>query len=302
MEAEKFKVGVVYPGFEMEQDPLAIRDFAQAVEAMGYSHIVAYDHVLGADITNRPDWQGPYDADDAFFEPFTLFSYLAGLTETLELVSGIFVLPQRQTALFAKQAACVDILCNGRLRLGVAIGWNEVEYEALGVPFRQRGARLDDQIAILRRLWTEPTLTARTPFHNISEAGLNPLPVQRPIPLWIGGVSEVALDRAATTGDGWLSYGYASHAQASIDDLRERTLKAGRKVEDVGVENIIFIGEKPNVASEKRTPEAAAEDAAIWQDAGARAVSFETLFLGCTTVKDHIAVLERIAKVLGLSC
>lgn len=298
-----FQVGVVFPQFEIEEDPIAIRDFVQAVEGLGFDHLVAYDHVLGASRATRPDWYGPYDSDDAFFEPFTLFSFLAGVTERIELVSGIFILPQRQTVLFAKQAASADVLCGGRLRLGVSIGWNPVEYEALGVDFRTRAKLMEDQIAVLRRLWTEPTLTLDTEYHKITDAGLKPLPVQRPIPLWIGGAAEAALDRAARIGDGWFGYGDAANAERTIEFIGSRAEAAGRRREDVGVENIIFIGSRPGVGtieSQERTPEHAAEDVAIWRDAGARAVSFETLFLGCRTASEHIVVLKRVAAALGM--
>jgi probable F420-dependent oxidoreductase len=297
MSMKKFQVGAVFPQFEIEHDPIIIRDFAQALEGMGFDHLVAYDHVLGASQASRPDWRGPYDSDHAFYEPFTLFSYLAGLTRTIGLVSGIFVLPQRQTALFAKQAACTDVLSGGRLRLGVSIGWNPVEYEALGIPFSQRARRMEEQIDLLRRFWTEPTLSADSEFHTVTDAGINPLPVQRPIPIWIGGGVDAAMDRAARIGDGYLGYGDATNAARIIDYVGSRAEAAGRNPADVGVENITFIGSRK---SEARTPEAAAEDAAIWREAGAAAVSFETLFLGKKTAQEHLAILERVARTLGL--
>lgn len=298
-----FQVGIVFPQFEIEPDPIVIRDFAQTVEGLGFDHLVAYDHVLGASRATRPDWNGPYDSDDGFIEPFALFNYLAGVTERIELVSGIFILPQRQTALFAKQAASTDVLCGGRLRLGVSIGWNPVEYEALGVDFRIRAKLMEDQITVLRRMWTEPTLTFQTEFHTITDAGIKPLPVQRPIPLWIGGTAEAAMDRAARIGDGWFGYGDAANAARVMDFIGSRAEANGRKASDVGVENIIFIGSRPGVGtieSQERTPEQAAEDVAIWREAGARAVSFETLFLGCKTAREHIAVVQRVASALGM--
>src|SRR6266550_7850766 len=178
------QIGVTFPQTEIGADPIVIRDYAQTVEGLGYSHLVAFDHVLGADPTHRPGWQG-YTYRQMFHEPFVLFGYLAALTH-LELVPAVIILPQRQTALVAKQAAEIDILTGGRLRLGVGLGWNFVEFEALGEDFRNRGRRAEEQIEVLRRLWTEPVVDFDGRWHRIPAAGINPLPVQRPIPIWIG--------------------------------------------------------------------------------------------------------------------
>ena len=196
------QVGVVFPQTEIGSDPGAIREYAQAAEALGYRHILAYDHVLGAGLANRPDWRGPYNSATPFHEPFVLFAFLAGLTRALEFVPGVIILPQRQTALVAKQAAALSVLSGGRLRLGVGIGWNPVEYQALGESFSNRGARLEEQIAVLRALWAEPVVRFAGRWHTIDDAGINPLP-PRPIPLWIGASADAALDRAGRLGDGW---------------------------------------------------------------------------------------------------
>ncbi|HEX9134145.1 MAG TPA: LLM class flavin-dependent oxidoreductase, partial [Ktedonobacteraceae bacterium] len=145
------QLGVTFPQTEIGADPVVIRDYAQTVEGLGYKHLVVFDHVLGADPTNRPGWQG-YTYRDMFHEPFVLFGYLAALTQ-LELVPAVIILPQRQTALVAKQAAEVDILTGGKLRLGVGVGWNPVEYEALGMNFNTRGRRIEEQIEVMRLLW-----------------------------------------------------------------------------------------------------------------------------------------------------
>ena len=195
------RLGVVFPQTEIGADPAAIRDYAQAVQAMGYRHILIYDHVLGASTASRPEWRGAYTSETLFHEPFVLYGYLAALTN-LELVTGVIILPQRQTALVAKQAAEVDVLSGGRLRLGVGVGWNEVEYQGLNESFHNRGARCDEQIAVLRALWTQPVVTFHGRWHHIEEAGIKPLPVQQPIPIWIGGHSEAALKRAGRLGDG----------------------------------------------------------------------------------------------------
>src|SRR5579864_3397066 len=196
------RIGVVFPQTEIGNDPIAIRDYAQAVEDLGYQHVLAYDHVLGAGLAHRPNWQGPYTSETPFHEVFVLFGYLAAVTHKVELVTGILIVPQRQTALVAKQAAQVDILSQGRLRLGVGIGWNEVEYEALGEDFHTRGARSGEQITVLRLLWTQPVVDFKGRWHHIPEAGINPLPVQRPIPIWLGGEADAVLERVGTMGDG----------------------------------------------------------------------------------------------------
>ena len=171
---------------------------------MGFTHVHAYDHILGANPERPGGWTGPYTYLHPFFEPFVLFSYLAGLTRKIEFDTGILILPQRQTALVAKQAATLDVLSNGRLRLGVGNGWNEVEYIALGEAFHNRGKRIEEQVALMRLLWTEPLVKFEGRWHNIPDAGINPLPVQRPIPIWFGGTEDRALRRMARIGDGWM--------------------------------------------------------------------------------------------------
>src|SRR5947209_2371513 len=195
------KIGAVFPQTEIGSDPGGVRDYAQAVEEMGYSHILVYDHVVGA----SPEGRGPmpYTDQSLFHEPMVLFGYLAGLTKKVELVTGVIILPQRQTVLAAKQAAEVDILTGGRFRLGVGIGWNEVEYEALGMSFRNRGRRFEEQIELMRRLWEERSVTYEGHWHKVSAAGLNPLPLQNPLPLWIGATSDVAIRRACRLADGF---------------------------------------------------------------------------------------------------
>ncbi len=197
-------IGLVYPQTEYPPDPAAVRDYAQAAEALGYSHVLAYDHILGANPDRPGGWTGPYTYRDPFMEPFLLFTYMAAVTTRLGFIPGILILPQRETTLVAKQAAVLDVLCGGRLRLGVGTGWNEVEYIAAGYDFHTRGARQEEQIEVLRRLWTQELVTFKGRWHDIPDAGLNPLPVQRPIPIWLGGHADVVLRRIARLGDGWL--------------------------------------------------------------------------------------------------
>ncbi len=218
------RVGVVFPQTEIGADVGAVRAYAQRVEELGYRHVLAYDHVLGADPAVHRGWQGPYDVTTTFHEPFVLFGYLAGIT-SLELVTGIIILPQRQTALVAKQAAEVDLLTRGRFRLGVGLGWNAVEYEALGQDFATRGRRIEEQVDLLRRLWTEPTVTFHGRFDEVTGAGLAPLPVQRPIPVWFGGQSDPAYRRIGgwpTAGSRRSPRGRSSTRRAAWSSRRPR--------------------------------------------------------------------------------
>ena len=217
------RLGVVFPQTEISSDPAVIRDYAQAAEGAGYDHVLAFDHVLGGTL-ERFDKLGrrpPYTDQSPFHEIFVLFGYLAACTRRLELVSGIVILPQRQTALVAKQAAAVDVLTGGRLRLGVGIGWNHVEYEALNEDFHTRGRRVSEQIAVMRKLWTEPVVTFDGSYHHLDRAGINPLPVQRPIPVWMGGMAEPVLKRVAEISDGWFpQFQPGDEASHTLDRVR----------------------------------------------------------------------------------
>lgn len=262
------RIGVVFPQTEMPADPLAIRDYAQAAEALGYTHILAYDHVLGANPERPEGWRGPYSYKDSFFEPFVLFSYLAAKTENIEFVSGVFILPQRETALFAKQAATLDVLCNGRLRLGVGSGWNAVEYEALDQDFHTRGRRQEEQVTLLRRLWTEPLVTFEGEWHSIPDAGLNPLPRQRPIPIWFGGGADAVLRRIAKMGDGWMPiYRSAQDAAPSLELLDRYLAENGRSRLDIGLE--------PRIAWHTGDLQELLRQKEEWQSAGATHLSLK---------------------------
>ena len=232
------RVGVVYPHQEIGDDPARIAAFAQAAEDLGYAHIVAYDHVVGADPANRPSWwKGAYTNRDPFHEPFVLFGYLAAVTKKLELAFGIVILPQRQTVLVAKQAATLDVLSRGRVRLGAGIGWNHVEYEALGMNWRDRAKRIEEQIEVLRLLWTQELVDYTGRWHRIDRAGIKPLPVQRPIPLWMGADEEVAVKRVARLADGWFSHlAPNEEGRAGLERFRGYVREAGRDPARVGVE------------------------------------------------------------------
>jgi probable F420-dependent oxidoreductase len=241
------QLGAILPGRFLPADPSALADFAQGVEDLGYSHLVALEHVAGADLTNRPDWDGPPTLED-YHEPLVLFGYLAGLTRQLELVTDVLVLPQRQTVLLAQQAAEVDLLSRGRLRLGVGVGWAEPEFEALGADFHTRGKRIEEQIAVLRALWTQEVVTFHGEWHHIEEMGIRPRPVQRPIPIWLGGTVEASLRRVAAIGDGWMS---ATGPTEEVRQFTERLQSAAREMRrdprTIGIQGVIgLVGKTPD--------------------------------------------------------
>jgi probable F420-dependent oxidoreductase len=286
------RFGVVFPQTEIGADPAVVKDYAQAAEQLGYDHLLVYDHVLGADTTiaERRDWRGPYTHETQFHEPFVLFGYLAGLTERIELVTGVIILPQRQTALVAKQAAEVDILSGGRLRLGVGIGWNSVEYEALNEDFHNRGRRVEEQIQLLRRLWAEPVVDFKGRYHNIPQAGLNPLPPQE-IPIWLGGMADNVLKRVAKYGDGWFPQFRpgGDNARPMLEKLRELVREAGRDWSEIGIEGRFTVSGNPD---EWRT---AMEE---WQALGATHISVNTMGTGLKTPYEHIEAIRRVREAL----
>lgn len=286
------KLGVVFPQTEIGSDPGAVREYAQAAESMGYNHILAFDHVLGANAESRPGWSGAYRHTDAFHEPFVLFGYLAAVTSSVELVTGVIILPQRQTALVAKQTAAVDVLSRGRLRLGIGVGWNAVEYEALGGNFRNRGRRSEEQIDLLRKLWTNDLITYEGRWHKVTDAGLNPLPVQQPIPVWFGGAAPQTIRRVATMGDGWFPlFRPDDRGRELIESMREQAAEAGRGPEDIGVESWVSIRDSSE-DDWKRTAEA-------WRELGATHLSVNTMNAGLGPPQAHIEAIERFKEVMG---
>lgn len=232
------QIGVTVPFIDIGGDPATVRDFAQAAEALGYAHLGAPDHVLGANVANRPDWGQRNTSADLFHDPFVMFGFLAACTKTIGFSTQVLILAQRQAALVAKQAACVDVLSGGRLRLGVGIGWNPVEFEALGENFKNRGRRSEEQVAVMKALWAEPHVTFRGEWHTIDDAGINPLPTGRSIPLWFGGHEDVTLRRIAQWGDGWIMLAHAQgpQADAAFARLRSYVSEAGRDPQEVGIE------------------------------------------------------------------
>lgn len=286
------ELGVAYPQNEFRGDPSAVGRFGRAVERLGFDYLLAYDHVLGAVHADRtPPLPGPYAENDPFHDPFVMFAYLAGITERIRFATGILILPQRQTALVARQATDVDLLSGGRLRLGIGIGWNHVEYEALGQDFHTRGARQEEQIELLRRLFTEPVVDFSGRFDRIDRAALVPKPT-RPIPIWLGGSGEMAFDRAARLADGFIFFGGGiNQVTDNWDRLRDRVNQLGRAVEDFGAEYVVL--------PQGTVGELAAEINA-WRDAGGTHASVVTMGLGLNSVDAHIEYLGSLADLLGL--
>ncbi len=284
------KLGAVFPQTEVASDPIIARDLAQAVEGCGFDHLLAYDHVLGASHDREPKLIGPYTEKSRFHEPFVLFGFLAGATSRLELVTGVLILPQRQTALVAKQAAEVDVLSCGRLRLGVGVGWNYVEYDALNENFKDRGKRQEEQVELLRRLWDEPLVRFEGRYHEIDRAGILPLPGRR-IPIWFGGLSTVAYERAARLGDGFIYAGHAEPAKQAFEETREFMHRAGRDPAGFGAE-LLLIGCGPD------DPGRWVSELRAWKEAGGTHLSLVTLDLGLSDPQAHIDTFTKFKRAI----
>lgn len=287
------RYGITFPTYEIGNDPGAIRAFAQAAMDLGYDHVVAYEHVVGAGITRNEKQDRIVHGDygysrNAFHEPFVLFGFLAACS-SLELVTSVLILPQRQTILVAKQAAEVDVLTQGKLRLGIGTGWNIAEYEALGVSYSDRGKLIDEQIAVLRQVWTQPFSSYSGRYHCFNDVGINPMPVQQPIPLWLGGSTEIALRRVAQVGDGWFPLDAPTvKMQETAACLREFLRKAGRDADGFGIE--------PRVSAKDGGLEECVRQAAVWSDLGATHIALNTMDAGLTTLDAHIELMGRFRE------
>jgi len=284
------QIGVVYPQNELSGNPAAVRRIGRAVEDLGFDHVLAYDHVLGAVHADRtPQLSGPYTEHDPFHDPFVMFAYLAGMTERIGFATGVLILPQRQTALVARQAADVDLLSGGRLRLGVGVGWSPVEYEALGQDFRSRGARQEEQIELLRQLFTEPVVDFAGRFDRVDRAALVPKPA-RSVPIWLGGSSDKAFDRAARLGDGFIFFGGGiDHAINAWDQVRELVREHGRSAETFGGEYVVV----PWGGIGELTAEIDA-----WERVGGTHVSIVTMGRGLDSVDAHVDLISTLADAL----
>lgn len=286
------KLGVVFPQMEIGADPISVRDYVQTAEGLGYDYLNIYDHVLGANPERPGGWSGPYTHKTSFHEVMVVLGFMAAVTERIELVTSIIILPQRQTALVAKQTAEVDVLSNGRLRLGVGIGWNEVEYISLNENFRNRARRMEEQITVLRELWTKPLVTFEGKYHNIPDAGLLPMPVQQPIPIWFGGRADAALRRMARLGDGWITNPTPfEKLRADLENLHDYIEQAGRKPKSFGVDVRFGYAQKPEMGWVK--------EAARLEKIGVTHLCINTMGAGFTSLSQHLDAIREFKAVMA---
>jgi len=283
------RVGIAFPTTDIGNDPMVIRDFVQAAEELGYDHLTIIDHVIQGR-QGKGGWRDFYSLKNPFHEVFVVLGYIAALTKRIELCPAVLIMPQRQTVLVAKQAAEIDVLSAGRLRLGVGLGWNALEYGALGENFHDRGRRMEEQVEVLRRLWSEELVTFRGRWHTIEDAGLNPLPVQRPIPLWFGAFEERAIRRAGRLGDGLFVNPRvgASEARDSVRFLREAAVSVGRDPAAIGIDATLHVGD--------RGMQEIATEAEEWRGLGATHVTLRTMYSGMGGIGDHIDAMRRFRE------
>lgn len=285
------KFGIVYPQTEVDYDPGWVHSLAQQLESLGYNHVIAYEHVLGVDPQHPKAVRGPYGIEDSFLSPFLLFTFMAAATQKLEFATGILVLPQRETVLVAKQAASLDVLSGGRLRLGVGVGWNAAEFESLGADFHNRGRRIEEQVTLMRELWTRPSVHFNGEWHRLEQVGIRPMPVQRPIPIWYGGYADVVLRRIAKLGEGWLpGFSNVDEAQPELNRLASYVEAQGRKWEDIGIEVRIRYAEGDLDALGKQIE--------AWRSLGITHLSLNTLGSGLQDSKAHLEAAERFAGLI----
>ena len=283
--------GISFPQTQIGNDPAIIRNFVETAEGLGFDRLTLVDHILGAKEAKDAPWAVHYTIEYGFHEPLTLFAWIAGFTKSIQLVTANVVLPQRQTELVAKQAAQIDILTGGRMVLGIGVGWSKSEFEALNMNFANRGARIEEQVDLLRRLWTDELVEFEGKWHKISEMGMNPRPIQQPIPIWFGAMEEVAVRRAARIGDGWLM-----SPRGKPDDQMKKLVEAfygeadsaGRNVNDLGVDATVF--------AEDRGPNEWLSEAQAWRDLGATSITFRTSESGFTHIDQHINAMRRLAE------
>ena len=283
------QISAWFPTRDIGTDPVRIRDWAQAAEELGYDHIEVPDHVFGA--TARDGWSPRYTEQDPFHETFVTLGFLAAATTTIGLASGVLILPQRQTGVVAKQAAQVDILSGGRLRLGVGVGWNHVEYEALNEDWKSRGTRQREQVEVLKKLWCDDLVTYQGRFHQFTEVNITPRPVQRPIPVWFGGSSDAVIKRAAQIGDGWMPIMAPDHeAEAKLEQLRNHLSDCGRDTSAFGIEGWLRM--------DKADPDEWGVAAEGWRKLGADIVMLYPMYR-IPDIDDQIETLRRFKEVVS---
>jgi probable F420-dependent oxidoreductase len=287
------QLGTLLPLGDIGGDPAIVREYALTAEAIGYHFVEAADHVLGVNAASRPGWDRN-TSEDLFHDPFVLFGFLAGCSPTLGFSTGVLILPQRQTVLVAKQAACLDVLCGGRFRLGVGVGWNEVEFVGLNENFHNRGRRSEEQVQVMQMLWKDQHVAYKGRYHTIDDAGITPRPASGRVPVWFGGHHENTLKRIAKWGDGWMPNAYPPD-QSAIDifsQLRRLTEEAGRDPAAIGVEVWVSMG--------TGTEADWAKEAKFWKAAGVSHLCLTTTFNRRThkripghTMRDHLGALKR---------
>jgi probable F420-dependent oxidoreductase len=294
------QLGHLVPFGDIGGDPDTVREYAQSLEAMGYDFVEAPDHVLGANVASRPNWTGGNTSEDLFHDPFVLLSYLSGITPKLGFSTGVLIVSQRQTALVAKQAACLEVLCKGRFRLGIGVGWNEVEYIGLNENFHNRGRRSEEQAQVLKALWKDKHVTFKGKYHTIDDAGINPRPASGKVPLWYGGHHEHTFPRIAKWGDGWMPNAYPPD-QAAVEifsNLRRMTEAEGRDPASVGIEVWTSCG--AGSESDWR------KEALFWKAAGATHLCLTTTFgrrhhhrIAGKSLTDHLAAARRYRDAIA---
>ncbi|MEV7937227.1 LLM class F420-dependent oxidoreductase [Kitasatospora sp. NPDC088264] len=294
--------GIRFPSQEIGSDRAVIRDWALQAAGTGFSYLVVNDHVVGVDPDSRPGYgarfpggaqrtAAAYSINTAFHEPLTTIAHLSALCPDLGFSTGVLVCPQRQTALVAKQAAQADILSGGRLRLGIGVGWNPVEYEAMGADFRTRGRRIEEQVSLLRALWTRQIVDFEGDFDRVVGVGLEPRPLQQPIPIWMGGWSDIVLDRIGRMADGWYHGGeFKPDVPQKIEAIATAAERAGRRADDIGVEGAVEL---------RYGLEGIEERARRWAEAGATHLVVDPMHAGYHG-GEHLDHLARIAQRLPL--
>ena len=288
------KLGITLPTIDLQGEPATVRDFAQAAEGLGYHHLGAPDHVLGVNVASRPDWGTRNTSKDCMHDPFVLFAFLAGCTRRIGFSTQVLILAQRQAVLVAKQAASLDVLSGGRFRLGVGIGWNPVEFTGLNENFKNRGRRSEEQVQVMKALWAAPHVTFKGEFHTIEDAGINPLPAARKVPLWFGGHEDVTLRRIAKWGDGWimLKHPMGAKAEAEFAKLRGYVAEAGRDRSAVGLE--VWVSTAEGGPADWR------KEFEYWKATGVTHVTLNSAYnnsphrrIAGRTMADHLAAMRQ---------
>jgi probable F420-dependent oxidoreductase len=288
------KLGIALPLIDIQGDPATVRDFAQAAEAIGYHHLGAPDHVLGVNVASRPDWGARNTSKDFFHDPFVMFGFLSACTQKIGFSTQVLILPQRQTALVAKQVASLDVLSGGRFRFGVGVGWNPVEFVGLNENFGNRGKRSEEQVRVMKALWAEPHVNFKGEWHTIDDAGINPLPARRAVPIWFGGHADATLRRTAKWGDGWimLAHPKGDQAEAEFAKLRGYVKQAGRDPSAVGIE--VWVSTAEGGPADWR------KEFQYWQGAGATHVTVNSTYgrgphrrIAGKTMADHLEAMKQ---------